>query len=184
MDLKKEKKGMSEVVSTLIMLVVAVLLAAVASFYGINTTTTRSTYEAVQFANEHIWCNSTGAVAAFQVQAVGGKDILIDKIEVRTIEVDWSNVYFYRVPTTSEINSDMNLTSSALLTGSSVTISGKLYNQATRDIELISGGEILFYIKDPGYIGIDDIGTTSNIKAYTNNAEYVTEINIESATNQ
>ena len=76
------------------------------------------------------------------------------------------------------------LTSSALLTGSSVTISGKLYNQASRDIELISGGEILFYIKDPGYIGIDDIGTTSNIKVYTNNAEYVTEINIESATNQ
>jgi len=113
---------------------------------------------------------------------VGGKDLLIDKITVRTHDCHWSNVYFYRVPVNAEISSDMNLTSSASLTGASVTLFGKEYIQATEDIPFTSGGEVLFYIKDPGYIGVDDIGTIVNIKVFTNNAEYGTEINVESAT--
>jgi len=87
------------------------------------------------------------------VQAVGGKDLLIDKITVRTLECDWINVDFHRVPLNTENSNDMNLTSSASLTGANVTLFGKTYIQATDDIPLISGGEILFYVKDPGYIG-------------------------------
>lgn len=129
-----------------------------------------------------MWVNGTGCVAAARVQAVGGKDLLIDKITVRTLDCQWSNVYYYRVPLNTEISNDMNLTSSALLTSASVTLFGKTYIQATDDLPLTSGGEVLFYVKNPGYIGVDDIGTIVNINIFTNNAEYVIEINVESAT--
>jgi flagellin-like protein len=45
-----KKKGLSEVVSTLILLVVAVLLAGVVAYYATNITTTRTETEAMQFA--------------------------------------------------------------------------------------------------------------------------------------
>lgn len=181
MDLKK-RFGLSNIVSTLVVLVVAVLLAGLATYFGVNTTTTRTSYESLQFDSEHVWVNGTGCVAAARVQAVGGKDLLIDKITVRTLDCQWSNVYYYRVPLNTEISNDMNLTSSALLTGASVTLFGKEYIQATDDLLFTSGGEVLFYVKNPEYIGIDDIGTIVNINIFTNNAEYVIEINVESAT--
>ena len=178
----KKRFGLSNIVSTLVVLVVAVLLAGLATYFGVNTTTTRTSYEALQFDSEHVWVNGTGCVAAARVQAVGGKDLLLDKITVRTRDCPWSSVYFHRVPANTEISNDMNLTSSASLTGASITLFGKEYIQATEDIPFTSGGEVLFYIKDPGYIGVDDIGTIVNINIFTNNAEYVTEINVESAT--
>ena len=77
-----KKRGLSEVVSTLILLVVAVLLAGVVAYYT-NITMTRTATEDIQFANAHIWVNGSGAIAAFKLQNLGGKDILIDKFSVR-----------------------------------------------------------------------------------------------------
>jgi len=59
-----------------------------------------------------------------------------------------------------------------------------VYETTAADLPLVSGGEILFYIKNPGYIGVDVIDSTTVIKVITNNAEYVTEKNIEIATSQ
>jgi flagellin-like protein len=89
----RKERGLSEVVSTLILLVVAVLLAAVATYYATNITLTRTEIEEIRFSKEHVWVNSTGAVAAFKLQNLGGKDILVDKFTVRGVEAAWSNVY-------------------------------------------------------------------------------------------
>jgi len=52
------------------------------------------------------------------------------------------------------------------------------------DIPLISSGVLLIYIKSPDNIQVDDIGTTVSINVFTNNAQYITETNVESATSQ
>ena len=114
MDPRIERVGLSDVISTLVMLVVAVLLAGLATYLGVNSTTTKSSYEAVTFDYEHVWVNSTGSVAGFLVQENGGRDILIDRITVRNIEASWSNIYYYRVPINTKVMQDMNLTSSAM----------------------------------------------------------------------
>ncbi|RJS88477.1 hypothetical protein CW700_07730, partial [Candidatus Bathyarchaeota archaeon] len=67
-------------VTTLIILVVSVLLAGVVTYYATNITMTRTEQEEVSLSKQHIWVNSTGAVAAFKLENLGGKDILIDKI--------------------------------------------------------------------------------------------------------
>jgi len=180
----RKEKGLSEVVSTLILLVVAVLLAAVATYYATNITLTRTEIEEIRFSKEHVWVNSTGAVAAFKIQNLGGKDILIDKLTTRGVESAWSNVWFYRVPSGSSITGDMNVTSSALLDTTSETIDGNSYTQASADIPLVSSGVLLVYIKSPGNIQVDDIGTTVSMSVFSNNAQYITECNVESATSQ
>jgi len=178
-----KKRGLSEVVSTLIILVVAVLLAGVVAYYATNVVMTRSETEDIQFTTSHVWVNSSGAIAAFKLQNLGGRDILIDKFTVRGVASEWADVFVYRVPSGTAITADLNITSYAgLIDG--VSIDGKVYDAATADIPLMSGGELLVYIKDPDNIQVDDIGTTVSMSVFTNNAQYITEENVESATTQ
>ncbi len=179
----RDKKALSQVVSTLILLVVTILLAAVVTYYATNVTTVRTESEEVQLAKAHIWVNGSGAIAGFKLQNLGGKDLLIDKFTVRGVESDWSDVFYYRVPSGTSIDGDMNVTSySGLVDG--VTIDGKNYTQASADLSLISGGELLVYIKDPDNVQLDDIGTNVAMAAFTANAQYIVEVNVESATTQ
>ncbi|MDH5200396.1 MAG: hypothetical protein OEW93_05870 [Candidatus Bathyarchaeota archaeon] len=171
-------------VTTLILLVVAVLLAAVVTYYATNITMTRTTMEEVRFCKEHVWINSTGAVAGFMLQNLGGRDILIDKFSVRSIECHWSTIWYYRVPTGEIVLGDMNMTSYERFTNPIVEINNRNYTQAVSDIPLISGGDILVYVSGPQNIQLDDIGTAVSISVTTNNAQYITECIVESGTLQ
>jgi flagellin-like protein len=180
----KRERGLSEVVSTLILLVVTILLAAVVTYYATNVTTVRTESEEVRVSKAHIWVNDTGAVGAFKLQNLGGKDVLLDKISVRGVEEPWGDVYYYRVPSGEVITGDMNRTTYEDFDAAFETIDGNLYNQSTADIPLISGGELLVYIVSPDNVQMDDIGTTISISIFTANAQYITECNVESGTDQ
>ena len=182
--IKKNSRGLGEVVSTLILLVVAVLLTTVVAYYATNVTMTRTEMEEVRLTDDHVWVNSSGAVGAFKLQNLGGRDLLIDKFSVRGVDSVWSDIYYYRVPSGTVIEGSLNITSYASLTGSSVLIDGKNYTQSDADIPLISGGELLVYVKGPDNIQQDDIGTTVSISVTTKNAQYINECNVESATDQ
>jgi len=182
--IKKNSRGLGEVVSTLILLVVAVLLTTVVAYYATNVTMTRTEMEEVRLTDDHVWVNSSGAVGAFKLQNLGGRDLLIDKFSVRGVDSAWSDIYYYRVPSGTVIEGNLNITSYASLTGASVLIDGRDYTQADADIPLISGGELLVYVKGPDNIQQDDIGTTVSMSVTTNNAQYINECNVESATDQ
>jgi hypothetical protein len=182
--LKKNRRGLGEVVSTLILLVVAVLLTTVVAYYATNITMTRTEMEEVRLTDDHVWVNSTGAIAAFKLQNLGGRDLLIDKFSVRGVDSTWSDIYYYRVPSGTVIEGNLNITSYNSLTGASVLLDGRNYTQADADIPLISGGELLIYVKSPDNIQQDDIGTTVSISVTTTNAQYINECNVESATDQ
>ena len=180
----RKSRALSEVVSTLILLVVAVLLAAVVTYYATNITMTRTESEMIMFSKAHVWVNSTGAVGAFKIQNLGGRDILIDKISVRGVDEGWADLWYYRVPSGDAITGDINVTSYDRLTGVSVVIDGYTYTNAESDLPLTSGAEILIYVKGPDNVQLDDLGTSVSISLHTNNAQYITEVNVESATTQ
>ena len=178
----RSRKGLAQVITTLILLVVSILLSGVVVYYSVNIISTRLQTENVRLVKEHIWVNSTGAVGAFKIQNLGGRDILIDKIVTRGVEETWTDVYYYRVPSGTMISGDLNVTSYSNLSGASATIDGKTYTQATSDMPLISGGELLVYIKGPDNVQVDDIGTTVSFSVFTGLSQYITEYNVESAT--
>ena len=119
---RRTTRGFSETVSVLILLVVAVALAMVVSYYASNVTMTRSNGEEVRISKERVWVNGPEAVVAFKVQNLSGTDVLLRGIKVRRIELDWSDVYYYRVPSGATVTGELNQTSYASLTGSRVTI--------------------------------------------------------------
>jgi hypothetical protein len=169
-SLLKNRKALSTVVTTLIILVVSVLLATVVTFYAINMTTTRVQEENLKVTKGHIWANSTVAQAAFVLVNIGGRDTLIDKIQVRGQDMTWTGYTIHYNRTTTAPTTDLtyltNFTS---------------YDTATDDLSLKSGECLVIYIEDPGTISVEDIGTTCSMTVFTASAQYKIEVNVESA---
>ena len=192
-SLRKSKRGLSQVVTTLILLVVSVLLAGIVTYYATNITMTRTEQESVDIAKAHVWVNGTGgAEAAIVVQCLGGRDVLVDKITVRGVESIWSsnNVYLWRAGTTA-ITTDLSYAQPNLANNFdpsktnpwNITIQGsaRQLSKATTDVDLASSYNLVFYVLSPDNIGLDDIGTTVSITIFTVNGQYIEEVNCESA---
>ncbi len=187
MNVFENKKGLSVVVTTLIILVVSVLLATVVTFYAINVTTTRVQEESIQLFKLHTWHNGTNfAETTFLIINTGGRDIVIDKISVRGQECNWSTVYYNK--TTDTVNGDLGYVTpnaDGTLTGKNANIGGSSSNYsltvATDDLILKSGWSMIVYVTNPDHISVSDIGVTVGVTVFTANAQYYKEANVEAA---
>jgi hypothetical protein len=180
-SLLKSKRGLSTVVTTLIILVVSVLLATVVTFYAINVTTTRVEEESIQVTKLHTWHNGTTfAETAFLIINTGGRDLVMDKITVRGQECVWTTVYYNKTQDT--INADLPF-NSTLADGGSITIGTTPYTftQASDDLILKSGWTMVVYIANPDHVSVNDIGVTIGIMVFTANAQYYKESNVQAS---
>ena len=183
-SLFRDKRGLSQVVTTLILLVVSVLLAGLVVFYATNVTSTRVQQEEINIKNSHIWvcCNVSRDQAAFVLQNLGGRDAVIDKLEVRGVEVPWGSVYISNttIGASAELNMtgdcEISATFTLLIDGSNVTFSA-----VSTDICVPSGTELIIYVDQPDNVSCDDVGCTLSITVYTTRACYIEETNVEAA---
>lgn len=181
----RSRKGLSTVVTTLIILVVAVLLASIVTFYAINVVTTRVQEESLQIFKQHIWHNGTTfAEGAFLIINTGGRDVVIDKISVRGQESAWSTVYYNK--TTNTISPDLYYivpNTNGTLLGQTVTLGANTYplTQAADDLILRSGWSMIVYVTNPDSISVNDIGVTVGFTVFTANAQYYKECNVEAS---
>jgi len=186
MKLLKNKRALSTVVTTLMILVVSVLLATVVTFYAINVTTTRVQEESLFLTKQHVWYNTTGdwAQGAIVIVNTGGKDVVIDKITVRGQACNWSDVFYWRTNTVT-VSNDLEVTTTQLPASGAVNITvqgaDREFSQATDDTTLISGYTMVMYIDEPDSIALNDVGITLGITIFTSNAQYYKETNVEAA---
>jgi hypothetical protein len=188
MNILKNKKALSTVVTTLIILVVSVLLATVVTFYAINVTTTRVQEESLHLTKQHIWYNTTASWAegAIVIVNTGGRDVVIDKVTVRGQECPWANIYYWRTNTVT-ISADLNVSSempSAMTdwtTAFTYLPSGETFAAAGSDLTLKSGWTVVLYIENPDSIALNDVGIPVGITVFTSNAQYYKETNVEAA---
>ena len=183
---QKGKRGLSTVVTTLIILVVSVLLASVVTFYAINVTTTRVQDQSIQVRNLHTWHDgSTYGETALLVINTGGRDLVIDKVTVRGQECAWTTVWYNK--TTDTISADLPYVTptNATVLASSVTIGSTSYaltQGSTDDLILQSGDSMIIYILNPDHITVNDIGVTVGVTLFTANAQYYKESNVQAST--
>ncbi len=179
----RNKKGLSTVVTTLIILVVSVLLATVVTYYAINITSTRVEEESLSLRKAHVWVNASGDdQAAFLIINTGGRDVVIDKITVRGQEIAWDNV-FYNISETAPSDDLTYQDETNLHEGGSISVGdGYTLSDASDDIVLPSGSSMIVYIKDPGSITLQDVGTTVGIVVFSAQAQYYKECNVEAYT--
>jgi len=186
--LLKSKKGLSTVVTTLIILVVSVLLATVVTFYAINVTTTRVQEESIQVYKLHFWHNGTTfAEAAFLIINTGGRDLVLDKISVRGQETTWTDLWYNK--TQNAISEDLSYvipeTDGTLNGTAMITISSVPYDftrgTVGEDLILRSGWSMMVYITNPDSLSVSDIGVTVGVTIFTANAQYYKESNVEAS---
>jgi hypothetical protein len=189
MNLLKNRKALSTVVTTLIILVVSVLLATVVTFYAINVTTTRVQEESLYMTKQHVWYNTTGgwAEGAFVIVNTGGRDVVLDKITVRGQESAWANVFYWRTATVT-ISDELSVSPDALpdigtSNTTSITVQGtsRTFDRATDDVTLKSGWTMVVYIASPDSIALNDVGIPVGITVFSANAQYYKESNIQAA---
>ena len=185
MKLFNNKKALSTVVTTLIILTVSVLLATVVTFYAINVTTTRVQEENLFLTKQHVWYNTSGAwaEAAIVIVNTGGKDVVIDKLTVRGQEVNWTTAYFWRTNTVT-VSNDLQVTPLEPNGVSyNITVQGasREFDRATDDITLKSGYTMVMYVVNPGSVALNDVGTPVGIAIFSANAQYYKESNVQAA---
>ena len=61
----KNRLALSTVITTLIILVVAVLLAGVVTYFAINVVSTRVQQESLTISQAHIWVDATGTSSSW-----------------------------------------------------------------------------------------------------------------------
>jgi len=184
MKIFRDKHALSTVVTTLIILVVSVLLAGVVTMYAINITSTRTQQEQLRISKQAVWVNATGdySFAAFTIDNVGGRDVVIDKIQVRGVEANWDNVSYLLLP--SPVSGSLIAPNSSSLPSTNFEYTSDTlgnFTQASNDIPLASGDTLVIYIQNPDSVSINDIGTTVGITVYTENAQYYVECNIQTS---
>ena len=184
-NLLKNRLALSTVVTTLIILVVAVLLAGVVTYFAINVTSTRVQEESLSLTKLHVWYNSgtpIGAQAAFLIMNTGGRDVVINKITIRGQAAPWGNVYS-GVSATYTVSADLayiaSATPSSALAVDGTTGHNVALTAASGDITLASGASMIVYVVSPDSITINDIGLTVGITVFTSQAMYYQEANVQ-----
>jgi len=184
------QKALSQVITTLIILVVAVLLTGVVTYYATNVTMVRTTQEEVRIRKPHIWVAEGGnAYAALLIQNTGGRDVLIDKLTIRGVEAPWGDasviVQYYKVLSGDDVGADFkvmkNATDYYFGQIGSTPANASFWTNSTGDMPLKSSGSILIFIKNPPNIALYDVGTTISMALYTSNAQWIVETVVESA---
>jgi hypothetical protein len=178
--IRKSRFGLSAVVTTLIILVIAVLLAGAVSYFAINVTSTRVQQESLSLQRQHVWYNvdSQSAQAAIMVINAGGRDAVIAKATVRGQTHDWNTVFY--TTTTDSLGKDLPYCDS-LEDGAKITVGGKEYtlHQAANVVTVETGKTLILYISNPDSISAADVGLTVSINLFTSEAMYYKEANVQ-----
>lgn len=186
------RKGLTEVVTVLILVAFSVLLALTAIVYtnGVTRSRMKSTaQEDVRYHKEHAWVdtfvNGTDrAVVAFKLHNLGGKSISIQTIDVRGSEMDWSDVYYHVINKTSEsmlLYRELYYFDWGSLVGQSVIIDGYNFTKASGSVWVNLGDTVIVYIQAPSIMFKDNIGQPITLAVSTIYANYITEIVVEHA---
>jgi len=178
--IQRNRKALSTVVTTLIILVVSVLLAGVVTLYATNITATRTQQEMLKLTKQHVWVDGDGnSWAAVCIDNVGGKDAVLDKVQVRGVEAEWSTVRFIRL-STAVTTSLISPTNDTVWTDFTYTgTSNASFTTPTMDVPLKSGDTMVLYIVDPDSINLSDVGVTIGITIFTEQSQYYVETNVE-----
>jgi hypothetical protein len=184
----KNLKALGTPVANLIILVVAVLLSTVVTYFAVNVTSTQVQKESLYLTRAHVWYkNSTNSIGCLVVINNGAVDVVLNKIIVKGHECSWNGTTTYILynKTTEILSADLPYVSNFNKTGTNkVSIGGKdyVFRVAGDDFVLQSGWTMMFYIVNPGNFMVYDVGLPVRIVISTAQSVYCIETNVQSAT--
>jgi hypothetical protein len=186
-NILKNRRALSTVVTTLIILVVSVLLAGVVTYFAINVVSTRVQQESLNLQYAHVWYNTAtgqGGEAAIMITNTGGRDVVLQTVAVRGQTVPVGNLFYFPVTTPADLpyatqpinGTNYPISSLGWLGTSSAT---NFTAAGTTSITLKSGSTIAVYMTgSPGSVTVNDVGLTIAISIFSAQATYYKETNV------
>src|SRR5208283_3846784 len=182
-NILKNRLALSTVITTLIILVVAVLLAGVVTYFAINVVSTNVQQESLSIPQAHIWVNPTNdkAQGALMITNTGGRDVVINQIQVRGQQCKSTNV-FYLIAGASDTGLTAPLVYNATVAaGIQTGFASPLAASPSTGLALPSGDTMIVYITSPDSVTINDVGLTVSFTVFTAQAMYNQETNVQAA---
>jgi hypothetical protein len=174
----QKRRGIGNVITTLIILIASVVLGAGVIFFGGSMFQTNTQSESIKVSNVHSWVNSTDATTAFVVQNTGSKAITINSINFRGIGVPlgmWSSAV-----ADSTVPADLTATQTELTPTTPTMSDGFTDDQA---ISLGQGQVAVVYLNGaagsgPGNISSLDAGNTYSLQITAGQANAVQQVQV------
>jgi len=176
----KGTRALSQVVTTLILLVSSTLLASgTVTYCALTIRSIPLKQEQLTIGEAHVWVNASGAQAALFVQNTGGVDASIGSIEIRSRKVPWASVYY---AFTSECDlipvQALNITDPFARPLGGVAVG---FRQVSGSVALPMDGAVIFYVNCLDLIDVSAIGALMSVVVKTSTNEYVEFVSVETA---
>lgn len=184
----QKRRGIGNVITTLIILIASVVLGAGVIFFGGSMFQSNTQNEAIQISNVHAWYKDTADAdgqLAFVVKNVGGKVVSINSISLRGTEIPVSSWFYNNTQSIMTVgNTQTPLPYDTDGTLSSVTFgnppTAKSFTNAQGPVSLAQGESAIFYVKNPASITATDIGVTYTLNVQAGGASAVQSVSVVS----
>ena len=180
----QKRRGIGNVITTLIILIASVVLGAGVIFFGGSMFQTNTQQESMKVTNVHSWVPSItngSSITAFAIQNVGSKPITINSISMRGLPVPQSDWYSC-VPSTCGTTTNVNTELTADYTPTTVTLGDTVTHAFTPGpIGLAQGEATIVYVDGAGNTGSIDAGNTYALQIQAGQATAVQQVLVVSA---
>lgn len=177
----RNKRGLGTPVSSLIILMAAVILSTVVVLFATNVITSQVQKEKLYITTSHVWyINSTTSIATIGIYNTGSTDIIITRLNVKGLQSDWNGTdnYIVYCKIDGTIPGDLPLVTNLSNTAdTTVDIGNQPYDftVASEGLTIKSGQSIAFYAVVPNRVSIYDLSTPLTMVISTTQGVYFTQ---------
>ena len=180
----QKRRGIGNVITTLIILIASVVLGAGVIFFGGSMFSTNTQSEQVKVTNINSWVGSgaSNSTTAFAIQNVGSKAVTVTDIKLRGIAVPVASWFSCKGSGAGKCATAINVQTPLPYdsTENSVTIGGTLYTMTgNQQVSLSQGEAAIVYLDGAGNINSIDAGNTYALQIQAGQASSVTQVSVE-----
>jgi hypothetical protein len=177
----QKRKGIGNVITTLIILIASVVLGAGVIFFGGSMFQTNTQSEQVKVTNVNSWTgpDTSNATTAFAIQNTGSKAITVTDIKLRGIAVPNTSWYYCKDPATCASADSIQTPLPVDLQADPNTI-GNWTMSSPGPVSLGQGEAAVVYLRNAGNIQLIDAGNTYALQIQAGQASSVTQVSVES----
>ena len=179
----QKRRGIGNVITTLIILIASVILGAGVIFFGGSMFQTNTQAESIKVTNVHAWVNSNNtSVTAFAIQNVGSKPITVNSISMRGLPVPTAQWYSCdptdnTVPTcASPTNINTELTADYVPSNGAALADGYQPTFTSGSVGLSQGQATIVFVTEAGTLDAIDSGNTYALQIQAGQASSVTNV--------
>lgn len=175
----QKRRGIGNVITTLIILIASVVLGAGVIFFGGSMFQTNTQSESIKVSNVHTWVgNNDTSVTAFAVQNTGSKALTINSISMRGLPVpqgQWYSLTNQALATATNINTELTRDYSP---AGGVTLASGAAAMTSGSVSLAQGAATIVFVTEAGSINAIDAGNTYSLQIQAGQATAVQQVQI------